>query len=313
MLSQLALHEVLLICLAGFGAGAINAVVGSGSLITFPTLLALGYPPLIANISNTVGLVPGSLAGAWGYRAELRDQVDRLKQLGAIALVGALVGAVLLLVLPARVFEAVVPMLVGLAVVLVAVQPWLSARLQRGGRQVSGAQAPSARESSDLAANDAARPRGWTAGAVDRRRAPVHDSRVRSNGTARPIRPGDESPGAATGGWLFVSMVLLTGVYGGYFGAAQGVLLIAVLTIGLQESIQRANGLKNALAGLINLASGVVFALVATVDWTAAGCIAVGAAAGGLLGARVARRLPSWALRAVVIAVGLVALALLLR
>jgi len=241
------LLEALAVVLAGLAAGTINTVVGAGSLVTFPTLLAVGLPPVVANVSNTVGLVPGSVSGAWGYRRELAGQRPRLLRLGVGTVLGAVTGAVLLLVLPAAAFEAVVPALILLGCVLVVAQPWLVR---------------------------------WVG---DR---PRHDH----------------------GGPLVWALIFLVGAYGGYFGAAQGVLLIAVLGLGLDETLQRVNAAKNVLAGLANLVAGAVFTVVADVNWAAAGLVAVGATAGGLVGARVARHLPPVALRAVVVAVGLVAI-----
>ncbi|WP_093579806.1 sulfite exporter TauE/SafE family protein [Geodermatophilus amargosae] len=121
--------EVLAVLAAGFAAGAINAVVGSGTLVTFPVLLATGLPPVTASVSNTLGLVPGNVSGAVGYRRELAGQRGLVLRLLPASALGALTGAVLLLTLPAAAFEAVVPVLVGLAVVLVAVQPLLTRRL----------------------------------------------------------------------------------------------------------------------------------------------------------------------------------------
>ncbi|QNN55198.1 sulfite exporter TauE/SafE family protein [Nocardioides mesophilus] len=237
---------------AGIAAGTINTVVGSGTLITFPTLLALGIPPVTANVSNTVGLVPGSLSGAVGYRRELAGQWPRLVRLGSASLIGGVAGAVLLLVLPAAAFDAVVPVLILLGCVLVVLQPRLSRRV-----------------------------------------------------AARAERRGQTPPehGAA---WVW-GLVALTGVYGGYFGAAQGVLLMAVLGVGLQETMQRNNATKNVLALLVNGVAAVVFILVADVDWRVAGLIAVGSAIGGQIGATVGRRLPPMALRAFIVLVGLAA------
>lgn len=248
--------EAALILLAGVGAGTINTVVGSGTLITFPTLLAFGVPPVTANVSNNIGLVPGSLTGAWGYRRELRGQRGLVLRLLSASVVGAAVGAVLLLVLPEGAFEAVVPVLIGLGVLLVVVQPRISARVARR---------------------------------VARRREAGEPERVRE------------------GLWVWPT-VLTTGVYGGYFGAAQGVLLMGVLGIGVPQDIQRNNAVKNVLAGAVNTVAGIIFAIVADVDWAIVGLIAVGATLGGLLGARVGRRLPPLALRAVIVVVGVVAL-----
>jgi uncharacterized protein len=239
--------EILAIFAAGLAAGTINTLVGSGTLITFPTLLALGYPPVLANVSNTVGLVPGSVSGSLGYRRELAGQRTRLMRLGVGSALGGLVGGLLLLVLPTSVFAAVVPVLILLGCVLVVIQPWVGARV--------------------------ARPHS----------APAHGSV-----------------------WVWV-LVFLVGIYGGYFGAAQGVLLIAILGLGLDETLQRVNAAKNVLALIVNAAAAVLFVAVAEIDWSAAGLIAAGGIVGGQLGAGIGRRLPAIALRALIVVVGIVA------
>jgi uncharacterized membrane protein YfcA len=241
--------EALAVALAGLAAGTINTVVGSGTLITFPVLLAVGYPPVLANVSNTVGLVPGSVSGAIGYRAELAGQGSRLVRLGSASLLGAVLGAAALLLAPERAFQAVVPVLIGLACVLVVVQPRLSGWLARRGR------------------------------------AP-----------------------AAHGGTLLYAGVLGAGVYGGYLGAAQGVLLIALLGLLLDEELQRVNAAKNVLAGLVNLVAAIVFIAVTDVAWEAAGLIALGAVVGGQVGAKIGRRVPQPVLRGLVVLVGVVAI-----
>jgi uncharacterized membrane protein YfcA len=233
-------------------AGLINVMVGSGTLVTFPTLLALGYSPIVANVSNTVGLVPGSLAGVVGYRRELREQRTRVVRLALASLLGGIVGAVLLLTLPSGAFDAVVPVLIGLGCLLVALQPTISARLKE--RAVVGAGRP------------------------------AHGSAVV---------------------WF---LVLLTGVYGGYFGAAQGVLLLAVMGIGIGDDLQRLNAVKNVLAMLVNAVAGIIFIVRAPVDWVVVVLIAAGAVVGGTLGARIGRRIPPLAFRAFVVLVGVVAI-----
>lgn len=243
--------ELAAIALAGVAAGFINAVAGSGTLVTFPTLLAFGVPPVTANVSNNVGLVPGSLSAAWGWRRELIGQRARSVRLGLASACGGTAGAVLLLLLPSSVFGAVVPVLVGLGILLVAFQPLLN-------RRVSAA----------LSSGEAPRDRWWL--------------------------------------W---PMTALTGVYGGYFGAAQGILLMAVLGLGTHDSLHRNNALKNVLAGIVNGIAAVIFALVAQVDWLIAGVIAVGSVTGALLGARVGRRMPPAVLRGFIVIVGVTALA----
>jgi uncharacterized protein len=246
--------EALAVFAAGMAAGTMNAVVGSGTLITFPVLLAVGYPPVVANVSNTVGLAPGSASAAYGYRLELEGQTHRLIRLGSASFLGGVTGAVLLLVLPARAFRAIVPVLIALACVLVVVQPRITRRL------------------------------------AHRRRPdpPPHGSR------------------------LLLAGVYGAGVYGGYFGAAQGVLLIALLGLGLDEGLQRINAAKNLLSGLVNLVAALVFIAVTHVAWGPALLIAAGSVVGGQIGAKVGRRLPPAALRGIIVVVGVAAIAKLL-
>jgi uncharacterized membrane protein YfcA len=246
------LHAVA-IFFAGIAAGTINTVVGSGTLITFPALLAFGYAPVTANVSNTIGLVPGSLSGAVGYRQELRDQRRRTLPLALASTLGGTVGAILLLTLPASAFKAIVPAFIAIALVLIVVQPWLTRRI--GSRR----------------------------------------------------RRGDQTAGAPASVGVFLS-----GVYGGYFGAAQGILLLAILGLAIDDDLQRINALKVVLAGLVNLVAGVIFAVVAHVAWGAAALIAGGSLLGGIIGARQGRRLSAAALRFVIVAVGIAAIVRLL-
>jgi uncharacterized protein len=242
------LLEAIAVFVAGLAAGTINTIVGSGTLVTFPTLLAVGYSPVLANVSNTVGLVPGSVSGVFGYRRELVGQLPRLLRLGVASLLGGITGALLLLTLPASAFTAIVPMLIGLGCVLVLAQPWISQHL----------------------------------------------------------RPPETAP--PHGSLVVVVLVYAAGVYGGYFGAAQGVLLIGILGLGLSETMQRINATKNVLALLVNSVAAVIFILVSDVAWEAAGIIAAGSIIGGQIGATVGRRLPSPVFRGVVAVVGVVAI-----
>jgi uncharacterized membrane protein YfcA len=240
--------EMLAVAGAGGVAGAVNTIVGSGSLITFPTLLAVGFPPVTANVSNTVGLVFGSISGAWGYRRELRGQGRRTLTLGAGSAAGALAGGILLLSLPSSVFGAVVPLLILLAVALMAFKPT---------------------------------PRG------------EHE----------PLR-AHLAP--ATGG------TFLTGIYGGYFGAAQGVILLAVLRLAFGDDLQRLNAIKNVLAGIANGAAAVLFIAVAHIAWDAAALLAGGSILGGFVGSAYGRRLPEAWLRRIVIVGGTIVAVILL-
>lgn len=274
----MSLVDALLILLAGMGAGAMNAVVGAGTLITFPTLLALGFPPVVANVSNTVGLVPGSAAAAYGFRATLTGRKRLVLQLVSASAVGGVLGGALLLVLPSEAFEMVIPPLLLLSAVLAALQPrvsaWVVARRER------------------LAADAA---------------ADVPTSDLPAESVAAVEEPADAaSVGIRTSPILYV-IVFLTGIYGGYFGAAQGVILLAVLGIFVAGGMPQVNGIKNVLAGVANLVSAILFVAIAEVDWRVVGLVAVGATIGGLLGSRFGRKLPAGPLRALVVAVALFA------
>ncbi|WP_448388549.1 sulfite exporter TauE/SafE family protein [Mycolicibacterium sp. XJ1904] len=249
---------MVLIALAGLGAGAINTLVGSGTLITFPTLVALGYPPVTSTMSNAIGLVAGGVSGTWGYRRELRGQWHRLRWQIPASFAGAVLGAWLLLHLPETVFEQVVPVLLVAALVLVVVGP----RIQSYAR----ARAEAAGQSAE------------------------HVSRFQ-----------------------LASVVFATfavGIYGGYFTAAQGILLIAAMGALLPEDIQRMNAAKNLLSLVVNIVAAVAYTLVAfdRISWAAAGLIAAGSLVGGFLGARYGRRLSPNALRAVIVVVGIIGL-----
>ena len=234
---------VVAVVLAGLVAGAINAVAGSGGLITFPILLGIGYSPVVANVTNTVGMSVGSVGAVVGYRRELRGQLPRLLLFAAPAVVGATLGAVMLLVLPQHIFSAVVPVLVIFAVGLVVAQPRLSSRLHRGGAK------------------------GWH---------------------AVSLRVG----------------VFLNAIYGGYFGAAQGVILISLLTLVLTDSFQHLNALKNAIVMLVNGTAAILFLFLAHVAWEPAMLLAVSSVVGGRAGASIARRLSPVVLRAFLVVAG---------
>jgi uncharacterized membrane protein YfcA len=240
--------QAIAILAAGAAAGTINAVVGSGTLVTFPVLLAFGYPPVLANVSNTIGLVPGSAAGAVGYRHQLRGQRRRVIRLGVASVLGGVLGAALLLLLPASAFKSIVPAFIAVAVVLIVFQS--------------------------------------------------HVARIVSRHRPRPAEPGAGASAA----------VIASGVYGGYFGAGQGIMLLAVLGLGIDDSLQRINALKVVLAGLVNFVAGVVFVAFAHVNWQVALLIAGGSIIGGLLGARFGRRLPERWLRAAIVVVGVLAI-----
>ena len=238
--------EAAIIALAGLWAGLINTVVGSGTLVTFPVLVALGYPPVTATTSNSIGLISGSITGAVGYRSELVGHGRRLVGYAVASFLGAIGGTVLLLWLPADAFETIAPILVGISVLLVIVQPALSRRLKLKDREATG-----------------------------RRSSPL----------------------------LYV-LIFLVGVYGGYFTAAQGIMLVGVMGLLLADPLQRLNAFKNALTAVVNLVAGVIYAIVAPVSWPVVGLPAVSSIVGGLLGASVGRRLSPTVLRGAIVVIG---------
>ena len=250
--------EAVLILLAGVWAGMINTVVGSGTLVTFPTLVAFGYPPVVATMTNSIGLVAGGVSGTWGYRRELRGQWQRLAWQMPGSFLGAITGAYLLLHLPENTFKKVVPVLLAIAVILVVLQPriqdWIRRRAERAGR----------------------------------------DHTVVTRGRMIAL----------------VILTYLAGVYGGYFAAAQGILLVGIMGVLLPESMQRINGAKNLLSLIVNVVAAVAYTIVAfdRIDWPAAGLIAVGSLAGGFIGAGVGRRLPAPVLRGIIVVLGVIAI-----
>ncbi|MGH3718513.1 MAG: sulfite exporter TauE/SafE family protein [Pseudonocardiaceae bacterium] len=239
-----ATHIVLLVVM-GVVSGAVNALAGGGSLLLFPALLAVGFPPLAANVTNSVIQCSGSAGLALGSREELRGQRGRVRSTTGVAMAGSLVGSLLLLVLPAEVFDAVVPALVALASVLLGVQPWLARRI------------------------------------------------------------GEPAPDAPDRRAVLLPTVFLAAIYGGYFGGALGVILIAVLALTTREDLRRLNAVKGVLSLIINVVGAVVFAIGAPVDWLVVALLAPVNLLGGFLGAKLAGRLPAPVLRAGVVVVGL--------
>ena len=237
--------QALLLAAAGFAAGAVNAVAGGGSLISFPALLGAGYGSVTANVTNAVAVLPGYLGGSLAYRRELEGQRRRVVALSATTAVGAVLGGWILIVSPASVFEAIVPFLILASCALLAAQPALSRVIR-----------PAAR------------------GEDEHRSLRLHAG------------------------------AFLAAIYGGYFGAGLGILLLAVLGVTLHDSLQRLNALKGLLSFAIGLAAVAYFAIFGPIAWGPAALMAVASLAGGQAGVAIARRLRPGPLRALIVAFG---------
>jgi uncharacterized membrane protein YfcA len=244
----------LVVVAAGLGAGFVMSSIGVASLVSFPVLVALGLPPVVANASNTVGLIPAGLSGSFGYRRELAAHPQVTRVVVATGALGSIAGAFLLLGLPAGIFEVVVPWLILFACLLVGLQPWIAARLA-----------------------------------------------ARRTRRAGPRRPRTRAGRGVAG------LTALAGVYGGYFGAGQGVVVVAILALGLDLELAVVNALKTLAVLAANVVAGTVFVLVADLDWTVVALLGLGSVVGGYAGSRVGRRLPPALFRALVVTAGVVA------
>ncbi|WBQ03669.1 sulfite exporter TauE/SafE family protein [Kribbella sp. CA-293567] len=243
--------EQLAIVAAGLGAGLLTSTVGVASLLSFPVLIALGIPPVVANASNTVGLIPAGLGGSLGYRRELREQPKVTWFVVITCAVGSVGGAVLLLALPSSVFESIVPWLILFTCLLVGAQPWISRWL-------------------------------------------------------RSRKPDDHGPRTALSPATTV-FAALTGVYGGYFGAGSGVMMMAVLSLGLDLELRIVNALKTLAILAANLVAGLIFVFAADLDYAAVGLLAAGSVVGGYAGSHIGRLLPPTLLRVLIVLAGITA------
>lgn len=248
--------EQLAVLVAGFGAGILTSTVGVASLLSFPVLVAVGLPPVVANASNTVGMTPAGMSGSFGYRAELRAHPGITLMVLVTCAMGAVAGALLLLGLPAELFEAVVPWLILFTCLLVGAQPKISKLLRRR-----------------------------------------HDSVAPDRTTMTPVT---------------TFFAALTGVYGGYFGAGSGVMMMAVLGFGLDLDLRIVNALKTLAVLAANAVASVIFLVLADLDWTAIAVLALGSVIGGYVGAHIGRRLPPTLLRAGVVCAGVAAAVVML-
>jgi uncharacterized membrane protein YfcA len=279
---------------AGVFAGIVSAVVGNGTLIGYPVMRFCGLPPLTANMSTAIGLVPGSVTAALGYRPELRGQAGRVRQLGILAALGSLLGALLLLTLPPVVFSAAAPLLIGIAVVACVLQPWLKRRVDHYHQhKTADREQAHAGVRADLRVGArVGRPEdlGDT--------GPDHAAPASSAADA-PRRPG-----------LMLSLgTTLIGVYTGYFGGGAGLAFYAALAIALPEPLKRSNAVKVVLVLVSNMVASAVFILGAHrtgahIAWIPALALAAGAMVGGWLGSKIGRVLPDMALRVAIFLVG---------
>ncbi|MDO4919696.1 sulfite exporter TauE/SafE family protein [Kocuria sp.] len=291
--------QVLLILVAGLWAGTINTIVGSGTLVTFPVLVTLGVPPVTASMSNAMGLIAGNLTGAWSYRSELRGLRRTLLRLLPCSVVGGVIGAWLLLHLPEEVFDVVAPALIVVALLFVVFQPRLQAAVRaRKERQSTAAGAPGSAAGSVGASGSAG-----AAGSAGDAALPAR------TGTAASA-PAAQEDGARQPVVLYV-LVFLAGIYGGYFVAAQGVLLVGILGVFLLAPLQSSNAVKNVLVAAVNIVAALSYVLLASdrINWWVVLLIAVSSTVGSWLGAKIGKKLSPVALRTVIVVLGLVALA----
>ncbi|GAA1803858.1 sulfite exporter TauE/SafE family protein [Nesterenkonia flava] len=284
-LHGLGLGFLLLILLAAVWAGAINTVVGSGTLVTFPVLVAMGIPPVSATVSNAMGLIAGNFTGAWGYRREIIQVRSVLAKLVPASFVGGVIGATLLITLPEEVFGRVAPILIVVSLAFVIFQPKLSAWVKRRAAERTADPDPGTPQPDDDAETTAQK-------------------------------------ASASVGWPLILLVFFAGIYGGYFVAAQGILLMGILGVFLAATMQQANGVKNLLVAFVNLTAAISYIVVdylfrdadeRVILWGVVLIIAIGSTIGGLIGAWVGRRLSPVVLRAVIVTLGLVALFVMLR
>ena len=273
--------SLLVLLVMGVVAGAINAAVGSGSLLTLPVLMALGLPPGVAVRTNTVGMFFSTVGSVLGYRREISEERRHLTPLVLTALLGASAGALLLLTSPAEALDVVVPVLIVVALALVVLQKPLTTALRS--------------RSENRAEHRAAADESGTEGATD--------AGASADGSERsPLR----SP-------ALVGSIGAASVYGGYFTAAQGVLYLGILGVFTGRPMGSVNSVKNLLSLCVNLAAALIYMIAffvvdAQVVWAASAAIAVGSLLGGFFGAHLAKRLPEWALRGVIVVVALAAL-----
>lgn len=267
--------QVALILLAGLWAGLINTIVGSGTLVTFPVLVTLGIPPVTASMSNAMGLIAGNLTGAWSYRSELIGLKRTLLRLLPCSVLGGVIGASLLLHLPEEVFGVAAPVLIVVALLFVVFQPRLQAAVARRKAQ----------QTADAVAHPGSAPAGLSFG-------------------------GDADPDRSRQPLILYLLVFFAGVYGGYFVAAQGVLLLGVLGVFLLAPLQSANAMKNALVAAVNIVAALSYILLAfeRIDWWVVLFIAISSSVGSWLGAKIGKRLAPVVLRTVIVILGVVAL-----
>ncbi|MEO6828103.1 MAG: sulfite exporter TauE/SafE family protein [Microbacteriaceae bacterium] len=237
-----------LVAVAGFLAGAVNTLAGGGTLLAYPALLACGLPPVMANVTSLIGLTPGYVGGAYAYRAEIVGQRQRLPILGVATVIGAVLGAAILLVTPGKAFQIVIPYLVLFSALLLLAQPWLRKRFA-------------------------------------------------------PAEPQDGQPSRASG--AAIGSVFVGSVYGSYFSAGVGVLLLACLGAAIKEDFQKINGLKNGLSLLIILAGVAVYAFSGQVSWLFVLVLLPASGIGGVVGGKFAKKLNGDVLRYSVCALGL--------
>ena len=279
---------------AALAAGAVNALAGGGTLISFPTLIGIGVPAVPANVTNTVALLPGYLGGTWAQREDLRPQMRGARGLAVVGAAGGLAGSILLVTIPPHAFRAVVPYLIVASCLLLLGQERARRLVGLSPYEASPADgAVVAGEPAGAAADPPGVGADTSAGAV----APVGSAPTRHG--VGPVHP-------TLAIWVFAAAV-----YGGFFGAGLGIVLLAILGLFHAGSLARVNALKQALSFVVNVVAAVFFSFSGHVRWELVPLMAVASVVGGFAGGRMAGRINGELLRKVVVVAGLAAAAAL--
>ncbi|MFR5637815.1 MAG: sulfite exporter TauE/SafE family protein [Bifidobacterium longum] len=282
MIAGFSITSLLLILLAGIGAGFVGYAVGASSLVSYPALLAFGIPPVLANASNTVGVVGTGIGGVMGARKELKGQAVRSITYVVIGAFGGVAGAFLLLKLDPSVFEFAAPVLILLSSLIIAINP-------RGRMQAKQAAADATAQLKHIEATEAT------------------DAAKRATTPTAPHRPPEQlvQPMSQDSWWVWLGVVAVA-IYSGYFGAGAGTLALAVLDAAKIGPFHKINALKTLIGTGANISASVVFIIQGAVDWPAAIMLCIGCFIGGYIAPSITRKIPANIMRAAAVIAGII-------